>query len=392
MIDRIYYPHLKKLLRLFPAVGLIGPRQCGKTTLALQIKKELQGKAVYYDLEDPADNSKFDNPLLILNQPEAKTIIIDEIQRRPELFAILRSVIDKKRKPGRFLLLGSASPEMIRGASESLAGRIAYIEATPFLLSELLSIVDSENKNWLRGGFPGALLARSNNDARLWMTAFTRTFIERDLNTLFGTTFEPALMFRLWRMLAHQHGQIWNAASFSKGLDTSPVTINRYTDYLVGAFMLRKLEPWHVNSRKRLIKSPKIYIRDSGLLHHLLGIYDRNTLLNHSAIGYSWEGFVVEQICALLPDTIHPFFYRTHDGAEMDLVLVKGIEPVACIEIKLTTAPSVSRGMTQSIADMNCKSNFIITPGANAGWKIRDDIFVCGLEEFLEKYVLPNKY
>jgi predicted AAA+ superfamily ATPase len=386
MIDRVYTPRIKKLMKLFPAVGIIGPRQCGKTTLALQIRKDAGGKALYYDLEDPVDNLKFDNPLLILNQSGARTIIIDEIQRRPELFAILRSVIDKKRTPGRFLLLGSASPDMIRGASESLAGRIAYVDATPFLLSELDDSAIAA-KHWLRGGFPGALLARSAADSRTWMTAFTRTFIERDLNTLFGTTFEPALMFRLWRMLAHLHGQLWNAASFSKGLDTSPVTVNRYTDYLVGAFMLRKLEPWFVNSGKRLTKSPKIYLRDSGLMHHLLGIYDQTVLLNHPAVGHSWEGYVIEQICAQLPDSVFPFFYRTHDGAEMDLVLVKGVNPVMCIEIKLTSSPSVSRGMTQSITDLGCKQNFIVTAGDADAWKIRKDITVCNLQLFLRDYL-----
>ncbi|MDQ3110621.1 MAG: ATP-binding protein [Bacteroidota bacterium] len=384
MIDRIISPHLKRMMKLFPAVGLIGPRQCGKTTLALQIKKELGDKALYYDLESPDDENKFRDPELLLNNLVAKTIIIDEIQRKPELFAILRSIIDKNRKNGRFLLLGSASPEMIKGASESLAGRITYIEATPFLLGELPSSPDTENKHWLRGGFPGAWLARSNNDAKAWMAAFTRTFIERDLNTLFGTSFSPALMFRLWRMLAHQHGQLWNAASFSKGLDISPVTVNRYVDYLQGAFMVRRLQPWFENSRKRLTKSPKVYIRDSGILHHLLGLYDKNSLLNHPSVGYSWEGYVVEQICALLPDTVHPFFYRTIDGAEMDLVIAKGIKPHVCIEIKLSTAPSVSRGMTQSIIDLECKNNFIITSGNAPAWKIRKDIVVCGLQDFLK--------
>lgn len=349
----------------------------------MQIKRELGNKALYYDLENPEDNNKFHDPALLLNQLQAKTIIIDEVQRRPELFAILRSVIDKNRKNGRFLLLGSASPEMIRGASESLAGRIGYIDATPFLLTELPDGDASENKLWLRGGFPGAWFARSNENARTWMTAFTRTFIERDLNTLFGTSFSPSHMFRLWRMLAHHHGQLWNAASFAKGLDISPVTVNRYVDHLEGAFMIRRLAPWFVNSRKRLTKSPKIYLRDSGMLHHLLGIYERNALLTHPAVGYSWEGYVVEQICSSLPDNLHPFFYRTHDGSEMDLVLVKGIKPVACIEIKLTTSPSVTRGMSQSILDLKCKTNFILVPGNSPAWKIRKDISVCGLPDFL---------
>ncbi|HLG02223.1 MAG TPA: DUF4143 domain-containing protein, partial [Bacteroidia bacterium] len=284
-----------------------------------------------------------------------------------------------------FLLLGSASPEMVHGVSESLAGRIAYIEATPLLLTELPPSNETENKHWLRGGFPGAWLARNNKNAREWMNAFTRTFIERDLNSLFGTTFTPSLMFRLWHMLAHQHGQVWNAASFSKGLDVSRNTVNRYVEYLEGAFMVRRLMPWYVNNRKRLTKSPKIYLRDPGILHHLLGIFDRNTLLTHPAVGHSWEGYVTEQICASLPDSVFPFFYRTQDGTEMDLVLVRGIRPLVCIEIKLTTTPSVSRGMTESIQALKCKNNFIVVPGDLLSWPIRKDITVCGLRDFLEK-------
>jgi predicted AAA+ superfamily ATPase len=374
-------------MRQFPAVGILGPRQCGKTTLAKLIRKELGDKALYFDLEDPQDYSRFRDPALLLSQLQAKTIIIDEIQRMPELFAVLRSVIDKNRKPGRFLLLGSASPEMVQGASESLAGRIAYVEATPFLLRELPAGVDTENKHWLRGGFPGAWLARSNDSAREWMSAFTRTFVERDLNQLFGISFTPSVMFRLWQMLAHHQAQVWNAASFSKGLDVSPITVNRYLDHLEGAFMIRRLHPWHTNGRKRLVKSPKVYVRDSGVVHHHLNITDRNTLLTHPVVGHSWEGYVIEQICTQLSDAVFPFFYRTHDGSEMDLVIVKGIKPHACIEIKLTSAPSVTKGMTESIKDLGCKNNYVVVPGNAAPWQLREDITVCGLQIFLEKHL-----
>lgn len=389
MIDRFIHLRIKKLMRQFPAVGMLGPRQCGKTTLAKQIRKELGDKALYFDLEDPNDYGRFRDPALLLNQLQAKTIIIDEIQRRPELFAVLRSVIDKNRKPGRFLLLGSASPEMVQGASESLAGRIAYVEATPFLLRELPPGTDTENRHWLRGGFPGAWQARTNESAREWMSAFTRTFVERDLNQLFGTSFTPSIMFRLWQMLAHNQAQLWNAASFSKGLDVSPVTVNRYLDHLEGAFMIRRLYPWHTNSRKRLVKSPKVYLRDSGIVHHHLGISDRNTLLTHPVVGHSWEGYVIEQICVQLSDAVFPFFYRTHDGSEMDLVIAKGIKPHACIEIKLTSAPSITKGMTESIKDLGSKNNFVIVPGDVQPWPLRADITVCGLQAFL-KNILPG--
>ncbi|HTL82630.1 MAG TPA: ATP-binding protein [Bacteroidia bacterium] len=372
-------------MRIFPAVGIIGPRQCGKTTMAKLIRKELGDKAAYYDLEDPVDNAKFDNASFLLSNLKAKTIIIDEVQRRPELFAILRSVIDKNRRNGRFLLLGSASPEMVRGSSESLAGRIGFIDATPFQLTELPDTIEAMNKHWLRGGFPGAWLARNSSDAHAWMNSFTRTFIERDLNSLFGTTFTPSVMFRLWRMIAHHHAQVWNAASFAKGLDVSAMTVNRYVDHLSGAFMVRKLQPWYENNKKRLTKAPKIYIRDSGVLHHLLGIHDMNTLLNHPVVGHSWEGYVVEQICNALPPSVFPHYYRTHDGAEMDLVLVKGIRPVACVEVKFNTAPVVTRGMAQSITDLRPKKSFIVTPGDVHSWSVRKGITVCGLRPFLEK-------
>jgi predicted AAA+ superfamily ATPase len=384
MIDRIFSPKISRLLKQFPAVAIMGPRQCGKTTLARWVAESYKGKALYYDLENPADHARFNDPMYMLTTLDARLIIIDEIQRRPELFAVLRAVIDQKRQNGRFLLLGSAAPEMVKGASESLAGRIAFVDATPFQRVELPEDDKVQLKHWLRGGFPGAYLARSNAASSEWMTSFTRTFVERDLNTLFGTTFHPAVMFRLWRMLAHHHGHQWNAAAFSKGLDVSPVTVNRYVDYLAGAFMLRKLEPWFQNSRKRLVKSPKLYIRDSGILHHLAGVPDMNTLLNHPIVGASWEGYVIEQICAALPASVYPYYYRTQDGAEMDLVLVKGIHPLACIEVKFNSAPSLSRGMTTAITDLKCKKNFIITPGTGDPWPIRRDIQVVNLIYFLQ--------
>jgi predicted AAA+ superfamily ATPase len=383
MIARTIESRVLKMMKQFPAVGLIGPRQCGKTTVALSIRKKFGAKAVYFDLESPSDFRKFSDPELFIQSLDASTIIIDEVQRLPELFSILRSLIDKKRKPGRFLLLGSASPELVRGTSETLAGRIFYIDATPFQLLELPGEIAVQKKHWFRGGFPDAFLAKKDDAAFQWMNGFVRTFVERDLNNLFGTNFSPQLMFRIWRMLAHYHGCIWNAHTFAKALDISPTTVNRYLDHLEGAFMVRKLSPYYVNSKKRLVKSPKVYLRDSGLLHYLLDISKNSDLLTHPQVGFSWEGYAIEQIIELLPDNIQPCFYRTHDGSEMDLVLVKGIKPLACIEIKLSTSPSLTKGMTESLKDLKCKQNFIVTPSADASYPMNKEVTVIGLREFL---------
>jgi predicted AAA+ superfamily ATPase len=388
-INRIAKTQVEKLLKQFPAVGLVGPRQCGKTTIALTIQKALKNNTDYFDLESPADLRKFNDIEFFLSQNQNANFIIDEVQRLPELFPILRSVIDKKRKAGRFLLLGSATPEMVKGASESLAGRIYYIEAHPFNLTELPQKSNTQNKHWFRGGFPDAFTAKNDDAWFLWMDAFARTFVERDLNSLFGTNFSPQIMFRLWRMLAHHHAGIWNANSFAKGLDISQTTTNRYLDHLEGAYMIRKLMPYHINTKKRLVKSPKIYIRDSGLLHYMLDIHNVKTLYNNMAVGNSWEGYVIEQIVQLLPRTIQPYYYRTHDGSEIDLVLVKGINPIVCIEIKYSTSPTVSKGLTESIKDLKSERNFIVTPSKENSYFINKQVEVVGLTSFLAD-ILPN--
>ncbi len=385
MIVRAVNSNLSILLKQFPAVGLIGPRQSGKTTIAQALQKELKKDSVYFDLESPADFRRFSDPELFLSQHQDACVIIDEVQRLPKLFPILRSLIDKKRKPGRFLLLGSASPDLVRDASESLAGRIYYMEAHPFNLTELPAKNTTLQKHWYRGGFPNAFLAKNDSAHFFWMDGFVRTFVERDLNSLFGVNFSPQLMFRLWRMIAHHHGGIWNAQSFAKGLDVSPTTVNRYLDYLEGSFMVRKLQPYFVNTRKRLLKTPKVYLRDSGLLHYLLDIHNAKALKYHSAVGLSWEGYAMEQIIQLLPRTLHPYYYRTHDGSEMDLVLLKGLKPAACVEIKYSLSPTVSRGMMESIKDLKSKNNFAIIPGDAAAYPLNRDIKVCGLIHFLRE-------
>lgn len=387
MVNRLHGADITKLMKQFPAVAILGPRQCGKTTLAKEFKKSNKKNTLYFDLESPADFQKFYDPQLFLNELENDCVIIDEVQRMPELFALLRHLIDKKKKPGRFLLLGSASPDMIKNVSETLAGRIAYIDTHPFNLTELPVKTTTLQKHWFRGGFPDSYLAKSDEKQQQWMDSFVRTFIERDLNQLFGVTFSTNLMLRLWRMLAHYHGGMWNAQNFAKGLDVSPDTVNRYLDYLCGAFMVRKLPAFHYNSRKRLVKSPKVYMRDSGVVNYLQNIHKQSDLKYSPFIGNLWEGYVIEQILQLLPRYIQAYYYRTHDGSEMDLVLVKGIHPFVSIEIKNSSTPNLTRGMTESINDLNTKQNFVIVPSLNTNYPIGKVVQVCDLQTFFSIYL-----
>lgn len=386
MIKRIKKNEIGSLIKQFPVIAIIGPRQCGKTTLAQMEVLKIKKTGLYFDLESPKDLLHFENPEHFLEtiSKDVDCIVIDEIQRMPEVFTILRSLVDRKKQAGKFVLLGSSSPDLIKGVSETLAGRIAYSEISPFNLLEIYKKDTDVNKLWFRGGFPDAYLAKNDEFWFRWMDNFFRTFIERDLNTLFGVTFSPVLMYKLWRMLAHFQSQIWNAQSFSKGLDVSPTTINKYIDFLEGAFVIRRLPAYFTNAKKRIIKSPKIYIRDSGLLHYLLDINSLKDVTFHSQVGHSWEGFVIEQIIQLIPNTIKPFYYRTHDGSEMDLVLVKGIEVIACIEIKTTDTSHVSRGFYESIKDLKSSNNYVVTPNQKFSYITDKNVKFIGLKEFLE--------
>lgn len=389
MINRLKEQEISRYMKQFLVVAIIGPRQCGKTTISKQLYLSKKNDTYYFDLESPTDKSRFNDSEFFLSSLEAKTIIIDEVQRMPELFELLRSLVDKNKKPGKYLLLGSASPHLIQGVSETLAGRIAYSEVCPFNLLEIYKKPTDINKHWFRGGFPDAWLSKSDKICNDWTNQFFRTFIERDLNTLFGVTFSTELMFKLWKMLGHFNGSIWNAQSFAKGLDVSGVTVNRYIDYLEGAFMLRKLPAYFTSTKKRLIKSPKIYIRDSGLLHYLLDIHTSKELLFNPNVGNAWEGYVIEQITQLLPYHIKPYYYRTHDGSEMDLVLVKGLKPVACIEIKTGNNPVLSRGFFESMKDLKCNNGFVVTPYQQVTYKMSETVTVSGIYDFL-KNLLPK--
>lgn len=394
MIARLYDIQIQKMLRQFPVVCLLGPRQSGKTTAAKNYLKSYKGKCIYLDLESSADLRKLEYAELFLKQFQDYLIVIDEIQFKPDLFPLLRHLVDEKRKNGRFLILGSADPALIKGASESLAGRIYYIDTAPFNLKELSLHKPSpglQAKHWLRGGFPSAWLARGETAWENWMDAFTRTFIERDMNKLFGTTFTPALLRTIWQLLATQSGGKWNAQQLAKGLDVSPTTINRYLDFLEAAFMVRKLQPFSSNAKKMLVKTPKIYLRDSGILHHFLGIQNNKQLLMHPQLGYSWEGYVIEQILQLANRNWQTCYYATHDGTEMDLVLAKANKAEIAIEIKLSPEAKLSRGFYESISDLKVTKAFVINSSELDDYKLDKITTVCGLKVFLTKYVFLIK-
>lgn len=383
MINRVYLADLERGLKQFPAVALLGPRQIGKSTLALTLANKLKKKVVFLDLEKNSDRNKLLDAESFFKAHEAELVIIDEVQIIPTLFTELRPAIDEHRKPSRFLLLGSASPDLVKGVSESLAGRIQYIELPSITIMEAAKNKITANTLWIRGGFPSSLTAGSLPKSLLWRQQLIRSFVERDLTLLFGSEISVSNVRNFWQMLAHQQGGIWNGQKISNSLGVSGPTVKRYLHFLKGAFLVRSLEPWFVNTSKRLVKSPKIYVRDTGLLHALLNIHDYPSLLGHPVAGASWEGFVIEQIIQGLPEGIRPFFYRTHHGAEADLVLVKGIQPVAAIEIKLNNTPVVSKGFYQTLEDLGLKKGYVITPDSDSYSIGLAEVF--GLKTFLEK-------
>ncbi len=385
MIKRKLDVELRQLMKTFPAVAILGARQVGKTTLAKSLAKKKGVVSEYIDLENPNDRRKLADTFSYLTSVENKLVIIDEVQVMPEIFSVLRSVIDAKRKNGRFILLGSASPQLVKGVSESLAGRIYYTELTPVSYTELPSRIGM-NRHWFRGGFPNALMAKTDRDYVNWMNGFIKSYIERDLNFLFDITFSVSMMRNFWSMLAHANGGIWNAEMFARSLGVSAPTVLRYLEFLEGAFLVHRLPAFFTNAKKRLVKAPKVYIRDSGLLHRLLNLSSPDDIQGHPAIGASWEGYVVEQIKNSVHHDIQLHYYRTQVGAECDLVFVRGHKPVATVEIKFSNAPAVSKGYYQSIADLKCKTNFIVTPGSD-DYSSSDGVRVCSMDTFINKYL-----
>ncbi len=336
--------------------ALLGPRQCGKTALA---RRFAAGKKTeYFDLEDPTDARRLENPSLAL-EPLQGLVVIDEIQRKPELFPLLRVLADRDPLPARFLILGSASPDIIRQSSETLAGRIEFVYMSGFDLEE----VGPKHLTplWHRGGFPLSYLARNNTDSMAWRENFIHTFLERDLRNL-GIESPPAQLRRFWTMLAHVHGQIWNASQLAGSLGFSNMTARRYLDILNGTFLIRVLAPWHENIKKRQVKSPKVYIQDSGLLHSLLEIPDRRALLGHPKLGASWEGFAIDQIVRYFQIRT-PYFWATHAGAELDLLATLDGQRYG-FECKYGDAPGITRSMHVAIEELHLKHLFVIHPGS----------------------------
>lgn len=336
-------------------MALLGPRQSGKTTLARSIVHPSDRN--YFDLEMPASLAALDPPMAALGGLRG-TVVIDEIQHRPDLFPILRVLADRRPLPARFLVLGSASPHLLRHVSESLAGRVETIELMGFSLREVGD--DHAARHWRRGGFPRSFLARSERDSVAWRADFLRTFLERDVPQ-FGVTVPAPTLLRFWRMLAHFHGNVWNAAEFARSMGVSEPTVRRYLDLMSGLFMVRQLQPWHENLGKRQIKSPKVYIRDTGLLHQLLSITTQAQLLSHPKVGASWEGYVIEEcIRACEPDEAH--FWGTHQGAELDLFMTIGGRRYG-VEVKREDAPRLTPSMRIALADLKLQHLTVLYPG-----------------------------
>jgi len=382
MITRDITNQLLKSLTFFPAVGLVGPRQVGKTTLAKQLQQKIQKPSLYLDLELDSDRFRLSRAEWFLEQHLDKCVIIDEVQRMPELFPLLRALIDRKRVPARFILLGSASPDFLRHSAESLAGRIAYFELTPFSINEVGTRM-SMSEHWLRGGFPDASLAPDLDFTWDWHRQFIQSFIERDLRIL-GIDVNPVLFDRLMRMLGHVHAGQQNITELSNSLAISAPTVTRYLDVLEGSFLIVRLQPWFVNIGKRLTKSPKVYIRDSGLLHYLLHVQDFEQLQSNPRIGASWEGYAIEEIRRAMAGRGQLFYYRTQGGAEVDLLIRTPASRTLCLEIKYDVKPTPSRGFYQSIEDLKPDAQYIIVPKGDA-WHYNDDLKVVGLLEFLEQ-------
>ena len=381
MIIRNITNTLKEALSNMPAVALLGARQVGKTTLAKAIGKDIP--SLYLDLESPEDQLKLSDPISFLSSHQDKLIILDEIQRVPELFTVLRGLIDKgresERRTGQFLLLGSASMDLMRQSSESLAGRIRYIEMTGI---NAIEAQKDPKTLWLRGGFPDSLLSNNDSLAMDWLEDFIRTYLERDVPQM-GFRVPAVRLRRLWTMLAHLQGETINCSKLAGNLEVDAKTVSHYIDILTNLLLIRRLEPWHVNVKKRLVKSPRFYIRDSGIQHRLLGIDNHNSLLSNPILGKSWEGFVIENIHSVLPRRAETYFYRTAAGAEIDLVVKMPSSEIWAIEIKHGIAPKLNKNFSQTCEDVQATKKYVVY-GGNDLFPIANGVTVISLPKLMD--------
>ena len=387
MLSRRTLAVIDRLLAQMPGVVLLGPRQVGKTTLARRIAGRRKARAVYLDLERPADRRRLGDADAFLRAQTGKLVVIDEVHRAPELFATLRGVIDDRRasgeRSGHFLLLGSAGIELMQQASESLAGRVAYVELAPFDLLELPAKLRDRERLWVRGGFPESFLGASEDASLEWRRAFIRSYLERDV-PMFAPRLPAETIGRLWTMLAHSQGTPLNQARLAGSLGVSSPAVGRYLDLLVDLMLVRRLRAWSGNAGKRLVRAPKTYVRDSGLVHALLDIDGWSALLGHPVVGPSWEGFVIENLIGVSGERRTPYYFRTEDGAEVDLVFERGGVVEMAIEIKRTTSPTLSRGFRNAIETLQPKQAFLVHGGTEA-WPLATGVTAISLQDLMQR-------
>lgn len=388
MYSRQLQKHLRDALENMPVVALLGPRQVGKTTLALQVTEWLEKPTLYLDMESDADFNKLSDPEAFLKRHDQTLLIIDEVQRKPDLFRVLRGIVDERKrqgeKNGHFLLLGSASRDLLQQSSESLAGRIRYLELSPLSVKEMLNNegnAQNLEKMWLRGGFPDSYLAGNDEESWRWRNDFIATYMERDL-PMMGVGIAPATLKRFWRMLAHYHGNVVNLSELGRSLELSHTTIRHHLDVLTDFYMLRQVQPFASNLKKRLVKAPKVYLRDSGILHNLLGISNLDALLSHPGLGASWEGFAMESILNQLDSRWSYSFYRTATQVELDLVLQTPDGEIWAVEIKRASAPKLSRGFFEACKDVKATRKWVVNAYPDR-YPLQDGVEVLGLAEFI---------
>lgn len=387
MLERLITGRLLKSINRNSAVALLGPRQVGKTTLAKLVSNNID--SIYLDLEDLEDLAKLRDPKTFLSLHQKKLVILDEIQRKPDLFMALRGLIDKNRQQGRdsgqFLLLGSASMDLLRQSSESLAGRISYIEMTGLNILEIPSEENSLINLWLRGGFPKSFLEKDDERAMDWLEDLVCSYLERDIPQM-GFNLPSQTLRRLWTMLSHLQGETINTSKLAANLEVTRARINTYLDVLTGLLLLRRVEPWYANVKKRLVRSPRYYVRDSGLLHRLLGIGDYDALLANPILGKSWEGFVIENIHSVIPRLAETYFYRTAVGSEIDFVIKMPNKETWAVEIKHGVTPKISKHFNQACEDVGATHKYVVY-GGDDYFPIGDDIWMISLRALMEKLI-----